>query len=742
MLNINILKGYRPIMDAMKSFSVDEKPIDIEELTKLPCCKSTNQNCKSKPLSTKRLHLIKEDNQNEWITPKTLDDLYSILDQNRSKKYRFVGGNTGVGVFKNDGKFDVFIDIKNTADLYKVDKTDDQLTFGSALTIASLIDLMKTYASSAGFEYLSTIAFHLVKIANVAVRNSSTWAGNLALKHRHQDFPSDIFISFVSVNAQLTIIGPDNKLDKNPIKVSVEDFLNLDLTSKMLYSVSFRPLEKSRTFLKTFKIMPRYRNAHAYVNAGFNLNLNPVTGTVESMPTIVYGGITSKFIHAKQTELYLYGKNLNDQKVLDGAFAMLNSELDPEYDPALSTPEYRKSLAIALFYKFMIYCNDKYVSSRYHSGQDSVMDARPVSTSKQQYPTDPSMYPVTKAMTKLNAYYQTSGEAPYVYDLKPFPNQLYGAFITSTVANCKISSLDTSKASQMPGVVSILLAKDVPGLNNINVPSFFFTSSNEPLFADSDIDYAGQSIGLVVAETQQQAEEAVKSIQIEYSNQKKPILTLKDAIEANSFHDVKLDDFNFGDAAKAISSSDYQIEGEFYMDAQYHFYMESQVAIANRIEDQYDVYSSTQWTDLVQNVVAQVLGLKNASAVNVIVKQLGGAYGGKITRANYMAAAAALACKITDKPVRVALNLSTVMEMIGKRNPYYVKYKVGFQKSGKISGIDMQVINDGGCLSSDNAITTVYIYSDNAYNIPNWHISAKIAKTHTATNTACRSPGN
>jgi xanthine dehydrogenase/oxidase len=727
-------------MDAMKTFAIDEKPIDIEDLSRLKCC----QNSKTDKVKVKKLHIINANNADEWLAPKTLDELYSLLNQSKSLKYRFVGGNTGVGVYKNEGKYQIFIDVKNVPNLFSVEKKPAELTIGSAVTLTSLIEILNQHSTSPGFEYLSVIAFHIVKIANVGVRNTSTWGGNLAMKNRHHDFPSDVFISFLAVNAQLKIIGPDHKLDHNPIQVNLEEFLKVDLNGKFIYSVTFKPLDKQRTYLKTFKIMPRYRNAHAYVNAGFCLNINPATSEIDELPNIVYGGINSTFIHAKKTEAFLKGKKISDQIVIDEAFKILSNEIEPEYDPALSSIEYRKSLALALFYKVVLYCNDKHLNARYKSGQDSVMDIRPVSSSKQIYPgSDLSLMPVTKGISKLNAYYQTSGDSPYVYDLKPFPNQLYGVFIQSALANCDLVSINYDEALKMPGVVKVLLAKDIPGKNNVVFPSFLSASpEEEPLFAHSHVSYAGQAIGMVVAETHEQATEAAKHVDVKYANIRKPILTIKEAIEANSFHDQHHGkDFTAGDPSKAIDEAELKLDGEFFMDGQYHFYLESQVSIVNRCEDQYDVYSSTQWTDAIQNAVTQILGLESASFVNVQVKQLGGSYGGKIIRSNIPAAAAALACNATNKAVRVALDMSTVMEMIGKRSPYYAKYKVGFNKSGKILGVQMQVFIDNGYTRNDSMYHEVFRFFDNAYNIGSWHIDAKLVKTNTATNTACRSPG-
>ena len=334
---------------------------------------------------------------------------------------------------------------------------------------------------------------------NVGVRNTGTWAGNLAMKNKYQDFPSDVFISFSSVNAMITLIGPTKSTP--PVQVNLDDFLKTDLTGKMIYSVSFKPFDKTQTFLKTFKIMPRYRNAHAYVNCGFNLNINPVTYKVQTMPIIVYGGIDASFIHAKQTENYLNGKQINDEKVILNAFNILSQEVNPKYSPDLASVGYRKSLAISLLYKNLLYVNDKFSNPKFKSGQNSIMDMRPVSTSKQVFPTpNKEMFPVTQPITKLNAYYQTSGEAKYVYDMQ-LTNQLYGVFIQSTASNCKLGAVDASEASKVPGVVKILFANDIKGENSFCLTeNFIFPSSvKEEIFCTSDVLYAGQGIGLVLA---------------------------------------------------------------------------------------------------------------------------------------------------------------------------------------------------------------------------------------------------
>ena len=136
----------------------------------------------------------------------------------------------------------------------------------------------------------------------------------------------------------------------------------------------------------------------------------------------------------------------------------------------------------------------------------------------------------------------------------------------------------------MPGVVKILLAKDIPGTNSC-MPAEFYP---EKLFCDDSIDYAGQSIGLVVAETFEQALSAAKNAKITYKEIKTPILSIADAIKNNSFHDnPPIRDFVFGNAEQAIESSPLKISNDFSMGSQYHFHMEHHVASCEPYENYY-----------------------------------------------------------------------------------------------------------------------------------------------------------
>jgi len=401
--NICRCTGYRSILDAWQSFSADEKPIDIEELYKLKCLNGSNKRCDS--YSKKKIHII--NGSQEWYYPKSLLDLFDLLVQYQSAPYKIVSGGTGVGVFKTDGPFDVFIDIRSIPDFYLISRQQQSLSLGSMTPLAKLISVCNDFSSNVGFEYLKEITVHWNKIANRHVRSVGTWAGNLMIKYYHPEFPSDLFITLETVNAKILVIGPDK--DTPPLLLSPANLLTNSLRGRTLYSLTFQPYDKQTTFIKTYKISLRPQNSHAYVNAGFRFEINPSSFQVKSLPTIVFGGISSQFVHAINTERFLLGKNLNDPDILKTALSILNDEIAPDNDPVSADPNFRRTLACSLMYKFILFVNKDSINPRLLNAIDSLVDTRQLSSGIESYSDNPSYYPVTKKMTKLNAILQASG---------------------------------------------------------------------------------------------------------------------------------------------------------------------------------------------------------------------------------------------------------------------------------------------------------------------------------------------
>lgn len=727
--------GYRPILDAMKTFAIDSLVApDIEEIARIratvPCCSlPCGRDC-SAPSAQSRLRIVQDGVQ--WIRPNTLSELYATVVA-QTQPFRLVCGNTGSGVFKKDADGTmVFIDVSVLNDLRSVSQQAQRMLFGSSITLAELITSLTQNASLS--PSYSALAMHLKRIANVAVRSAGSWAGNLMLAHAHADFPSDVFTIMAGAGAVVQVCngGAVKELD-------LFSFLQTDMTKQVVIGLGV-PFSSAGEVLVTYKIMPRHTNAHAYVNAAIRIKLD-ANRNVVGVPTIVYGGISAFACQAVRTAQYLSGKSLSDVATLHGAMTMLQSELQPDSPPVAASADYRVFLACALLYKTIVALVPSADPRVQTAGKTFV---RPVSSGQQSFDTDPSEYPVSQPVGKLEGLAQTSGEARYLDDRPIQPGTLFAAFFVATQANATLSAIDVSAVLKAPGVVQVITAADLaPGTNNF-MPSMI--GAAEVLFVPlgAVVDYAGQGVGIVLADTQMHANAAAELAVLSFTNINKPILTISDAVAAKSFFPCPLSPVQSGeDITKALGESPHVVSGSVTCGGQYHMHMETQSSEAVPTDDGgIDLYSSTQWLDLTQRSAAQMSGLP-AGRIRVTIPRIGGAYGGKITRSLMVSSAVSVAAVRTNLPVRCVLPLSTNMQMIGKRNPFTCNYSVGFDDRGLLHAVKLDYLADCGFSPSDTVgtMSMALTICDNAYACPNWLVTPYLLKTNLPTNTACRAPG-
>ncbi|CAG5117383.1 unnamed protein product [Candidula unifasciata] len=747
--------GYRSILDAMKTFAVDApqnlkgKVVDIEDLD-AKLCKKTGKSCSGHCKTTghsdhscsnqiaKPVHIVGANGQ--WFKPTSLSELQAVLLQYANNNYRLVFGNTGFGLYQELGpwNFDILIDIRAVQELYTV-KLGSTIVLGANLSLQNLIDIFEQKATDPSVPYASAFVQHLKITAQHGIRNMSSWAGNLMLKRAHLEFPSDIFVLLETVSAQLTIV------DANGVQstCSCAEFLNVDMKGKVIISASLPTYSGTGVQVRTYKTSSRLQASQAFINAGFNFNLDANNNfLVKSRPSIVLQGINSALTHAVQTEAFLVNKALGDPAVLQGALSTLSSELTPDTFPLWTDPSYRRSLAISLFYKFVLDVCQSKADARYASGGQGLVRTPMVGT--QDYDTDQTKWPLTEPMKKITAPYLATGVVQYLDDLPLAPGELCASVVISTEGSATIDTVDASAALAVPGVVAFIQASDIPagGVNNWR-PYGIFGDFKEELLSTGTILYAGQPIGIVVADLQTTADTAAALVKVTYKNVQIPIVDIQTAIKQKSFFPNPPPPVVSGNAAAAIAASPKKISGSVGCGSQYQFHLEPQLTICTPTDvGGMKVKTTTQWIDGSLESVAQVLGLQQ-SDVTVEVERLGGAFGGKITQNFLVSGLCALAAYVVGRTVKMRVDIHTNMKMLGKRTPYYAEYQVGSDVTGKLTGVIITLYGDEGWgLTDVESSMFVQDWFDNAYYCPNWLFTPIPLKTNKPVNTGCRAPGS
>lgn len=171
--------GYRPILDAFKSLSVDA-PEELKsfcgDIEDMPKCKSTGELCAGK-CAPNVVRKCFSASATEWRKAADLQDIFDILAGLCERKYMLVGGNTAHGVYRRPADLQVFIDVNNVAQLKTLFMARSSLEVGGSVTLTDLIDILKDVAmrDQMSFGYLRELASHVELIASNAIRNVSTW---------------------------------------------------------------------------------------------------------------------------------------------------------------------------------------------------------------------------------------------------------------------------------------------------------------------------------------------------------------------------------------------------------------------------------------------------------------------------------------------------------------------------------------------------------------------------------------
>ena len=342
---------------------------------------------------------------------------------------------------------------------------------------------------------------------------------------------------------------------------------------------------------------------------------------------------------------------------------------------------------------------------------------------------------VGRAVPHESAALHVTGAALFTDDLVGrFTDLLHAWPVQAPLPHARVTGLRVAPALEVPGVVKVLTASDVPGEGVVG------EDLDEALFP-AEVMFHGQAVCWVLADTLAAARRGAAAVEVDYEPLP-ALLTIAEAIEARSFQG-RLRTLQRGDVEAGLASASRTFSGTTESGAQEHFYLETHASIALLDEaGQVLVHASTQHPSETQEVVARVLGLPR-NAVTVQCLRMGGGFGGKEAQSHALAAIAALGAVLTGRPVRVRLPRALDMVMSGKRHPFLATWRAGFDGEGHLVALDATLTSDGGWSIdlSEPVLARALCHVDNAYWIPHVRVLGRIARTHKTSQTAFRGFG-
>lgn len=289
---------------------------------------------------------------------------------------------------------------------------------------------------------------------------------------------------------------------------------------------------------------------------------------------------------------------------------------------------------------------------------------------------------------------KVTGKAKYAAE-HSLPNMVYAVFVTSTIAKGSIKNLDTSKALSMPGVLDVIYYGNCP-----SIPGYITNAAERPknviewrghkVLHDNKVRFFGQPIALIVADSFENANAAVRFVKAEYE---------LETFETN-FDKARLDPANLKATSnykrgveKKYKEAFAFVEAEYNIPVEVHSAMELFATIAHwEGEDKVTLYDKTQGPKSTQFTVSRTFGIPDKN-VKVIAENVGGAFGSAL-RSWANVPAACIAAKKLNRPVKLVLTRPQMFSLVGYRPQSWQKIGIGADASGNFLGISHEAISN------------------------------------------------
>uniref|UniRef100_A0A8C5XUX7 aldehyde oxidase n=1 Tax=Microcebus murinus TaxID=30608 RepID=A0A8C5XUX7_MICMU len=748
--------GYRPILESGRTFCTESNGCQQKGTGK--CCLDQGENASSSfggkndrmAENPEERTLTFRGERVTWISPGTLKDLLEL--KVKHPEAPLILGNTSLGpAMKTRGQFHpILLSPARISELTMVTKTSEGLTIGAGCSLAQLKDILAETVSELPEEKTQTyraLLKHLKSLAGPQIRNMASLGGHIISRHSYSDLNPILAVG----GATLNLISAEGTRQIPLDECFLAGLASADLKPEEILESVHIPPSRKWEFVSAFRQAQCQQNALPHVNAGMRVLFKEGTDSIADL-SIAYGGVGAATVSAQKSCQQLLGRRWNEL-MLDEACRLLLDEVSLPGSAPGGQVEFRRTLVVSFLFKFYLEVLQELkklvklfsapdsqrhpdISDRFLSALEDFPVTVPqgVQTYQSVDPHQPPRDPVGRPIMHLSGLKHATGEAIFCDDIPMVDKELFMVLVTSSRAHAKIMSIDFSEALELPGVVDVITAKDIPGTNG---------AEDDKLLAVDEVLCVGQIVCAVAAETDIQARRAVEKIKITYEDLEPVIFTIQDAIKHNSFlcPEKKLEQGNIKEAFEKV---DQIVEGEVHVGGQEHFYMETQrVLVIPKTEDkELDVFVSTQDPAHVQKTVSSTLNIP-INRITCHVKRVGGGFGGKVGRPAVFGAIAAVGGVKTGRPIRLVLDREDDMLITGGRHPLFGKYKVGFMDNGRIKALDIECYINGGCTLDDSELVTEFLILklENAYKIRNLRLRGRACMTNLPSNTAFRGFG-
>ena len=316
---------------------------------------------------------------------------------------------------------------------------------------------------------------------------------------------------------------------------------------------------------------------------------------------------------------------------------------------------------------------------------------------------------VGRPRRRVDARAKVTGQTRFADDIM-LPRMLHCRLLRSTQPHARIESIDVSKAASLDGVHLVLTGEQFP------IPyGILPVSHDEHALCRDKVRFVGDPVAAVIARDEVTAERAVGLIDVTYE----PLRTFASPADSLAHDEPRIHDYGdhgnvhkavalqFGDVDAAIAAADHVFDDVFFFEGSTHLPIEQHATVALKDPDgKLVVHSSTQTPHYLHRALTKALAMP-AAHIRVIAAPNGGGFGGKSDPFNHEIVVAKAAL-LLDRPVKICLNREEVFMCHRGRHPVLMRFRTGVTRDGRIAGMDLQTLLDGGAYGSYGVASTFY----------------------------------
>lgn len=349
------------------------------------------------------------------------------------------------------------------------------------------------------------------------------------------------------------------------------------------------------------------------------------------------------------------------------------------------------------------------------------------------------MSSIGKGINRLDGRLKVTGGAVYAAE-HALPRLAYGYMIASTIPNGRITGFDTDAAKAMPGVVAIITPMNAPRLPKQETPPpGVQRNPHLSLLQDARVQYNGQPVAVVVADSFEQARAAARRVVVRYAAAP-ATLDFKAAqqhLRRAPNQPDKPADTSRGNVRGSMARASVKLDQTYYTPLENHNPLEPHATVASWDGDKLTLFDSTQNISGVRKVAAQTFGIAPEN-VHVVCKFIGGGFGSKGTVWSHVMLAA-MASRVAGRPVKLALERTQMYGPVGARPMTQQRMQLGAGRDGKLTA----QVHDTICSNSfvDDFSEPCTTMTRNLYASDSLQTTQRLATMNLGVQTYMRAPG-